>query len=63
MILPSEYRCQCGAVVYVGNKACPRCRAANPHVGFLVSEPPVADDTLKTYQTSVYNLYGNLRRK
>lgn len=30
MILPSEYRCQCGAVVYIGNKACPRCRAANP---------------------------------
>lgn len=49
MILPSEYRCQCGAVVYIGNKACPRCRAENPHVGFLVSEPPATDDTLKTY--------------
>ena len=30
MILPSEYRCQCGAVVYIGNKACPRCLAENP---------------------------------
>ena len=32
MILPSEYRCQCGAVVYVGNKACPTCREPNPRL-------------------------------
>ena len=49
MILPSEYRCQCGAVVYVGNKVCPRCRAANQHVGFLASDEERVGAT-KTYQ-------------
>lgn len=39
MILPTEYRCVCGAVVYVRNAACPRCREPSPSVN--VSRPNV----------------------